>query len=736
MFAKLLKHKSLLVISLVLFTANIFFLYLPLVKVFGFEFSLVNALLLCLLSGLLRLFHLRKLDKDKPTSISFFKQTLILLFIPFVISFINSLFTGFCSFCDGIVFYFLMTVISAFIGISIANIVYSFIKNIASYFIYVILILLILTFAVLEIYFNPQIYLYNPIFGYFPGTIYDEGLRPGWKLFFYRFANISYFCIIFFLFRNSISLTFKKKITRLGFVILIAIVFYFFNPSFGFTTTHSSLKDELPITLESRNVILHTNNVNKEDSLLVLSGEFYYNELQKFFRLKTDKKISVWLFDSGDSKKKLFGSGNADVAKPWLYEVYVSRTDWQRTLKHEMAHCFTAPFGSTIFKIASDFNPALIEGAAESADGFYDDLSIHYLAKTALQNGFKINIEKLFLPGFNFFNQNSSLSYIYAGSFCKYLIAEKGIEKFKEFYQKGYSNSIYNKALIDKVDEYETFLDTINFKSNLNTAKYYFGTPGIFSKYCPRYYEDKISDAWKELNNQEYKNAMEIFQSLLKNSNNYSAFIGLITVYEQSGNIKKAISLIQNNSGGYKNSAYYYLLKLKLADLYVKSNENKNAENLYLELADLKPSTRFDMIVRIRLALLNKNESSLKKYLDGSDYDKYSILKNLNKNGNKYFSFPVMIELSERLEEDYQLFFKYFENRFQVNDFWSSYAMLKLSEYMYANLDFVNARKFSALSLRFNSDPVLLLFAEDINRKNEWSFQNSKIVFNNLKILN
>ena len=174
---------------------------------------------------------------------------------------------------------------------------------------------------------------------------------------------------------------------------------------------------------------------------------------------------------------------------------------------------------------------------------------------------------------------------------------------------------------------------------------------------------------------------------------------------------------------------------MKLADLYVKNNENKNAENLYLELADLKPSTRFDMIVRIRLALLNKNESSLKKYLDGSDYDKYSILKNLNKNGNKYFSFPVMIELSERLEEDYQLFLKYFENRFQVNDFWSSYAMLKLSEYMCANLDFVNARKFSALSLRFNSDPVLLLFAEDINRKNEWSFQNSKIVFNNLKIL-
>ncbi len=734
MFAKLFKHKSLLVISLVLFAANIFFLYLPLVKVFGFEFSLVNALLLCLFAGLLRINHLRKLDKEKPVLISFFKQTLILLFIPFIISFINSLFTGFCSFCDGVIFYILVTVVSSFIGISIANLVYTLIKNIVSYFIFVILILFILSIAVFEIYFNPQIYLYNPVFGYFPGTIYDEGLRPDWKLFFYRLANLSYFGIIFFLFRRSITLTLKKKLTRLGSVILIAFIFYYFSPSFGFTTTHTSLKNELKFKLESKNVILHTNKIDKEDSLLVLSGEFYYSELQKFFELKTNKKINIWLFESGESKKKLFGSENADVAKPWLYEIYVSRNDWQRTLKHEMAHCFTAPFGSTMFRIASDFNPALIEGAAESADGFYDDLPILYLAKTAYQRGFKINIENLFSPGFNFFNQNSSLSYIYAGSFCRYLISENGIEKFKEFYQKGYVNNIYDETLNQKIKAYVTFLDTINFKTNLNTAEYYFGTPGIFSKYCPRYYEDKIFDAWRELNNQEYESAKEIFQSLLKNSNNYSAFIGLVTVFEQSDEIEKAISLINEKSDDYKNSVYFYLIKLRLADLYVKHDDYKNAENLYFELAHLKPSVRFEMIIKIRLALMNNNNSFLKKYLDGSDFDKYSILKSLNKNGNKYFSFPVMIELSEILEEDYQLFLKYFENRFQVNDYWSSYAMLKLSEYMYVNFDFTNARKFSALSLRFNSDPVLLSFAEANNDKIEWTYQNSKRIFDNLKI--
>ncbi len=735
MFSKLLNQKSFLLFSIILFVANIFFLSLPLVNVFGFEFSLANALLLCLFAGLLRITYLRKIANKKPRSISFFKQSLILLAIPFVVSFTNSLFNGFCSFCDGFNFYLMITLVSTFTGIAIATLTYSFVKNISAYFVFILLILFILAIAVFEIYSNPQIYLYNPVFGYFPGTIYDEGLRPFWKLFIYRIINLSYFSIVFFLFRASARINLKKKFIRLGFIISIALIFYLLSPVFGYSTTHSSLKNDLPVKIESENIILNTDHIIREDSLVILSGEFYYSELQKYFNLKTNKKINIWLFESGESKKKLFGSDKADVAKPWLYEVYVSRQNWEHTLKHEMAHCFTAPFGSTIFRIAADFNPALIEGAAESADAFYDDMPIHFMAKTAFENGYKVNLENLFTPGFNFFNQNSSLSYIYAGSFCKYLVEKYGIEKFKKFYEEGYSNNNYNESLNETINDYELFLDTLKYKTNVNVARYYFGTAGIFSKYCPRYYEDKITEAWKELNERKTEDAKSIFKKLLNNSNNYSAFIGLATAYEKSNDIGKAISFMQKKLVDYNNSAYYYLVKLRLADLYVKQSEFKKAEEIYLQLDKLKPSKRIEFIVLIRLALMEKNESLLIKYIDGSDFDKYSILKSLNKNGNKYFTFPVIIELSKRLEENYQLFLKYFDNKFDVNYYWSSFAMLKLSEYMYENLDHLNARKLSALSLRFNSDPVLYSFAKMNSKKMEWTYQNSKRVFNSLKIL-
>jgi hypothetical protein len=734
MFSKILNHKTFFSFSILLFASNIFFLKLPLVNVFGFELSVVNAFILCILIGLLRISHLRKITKGKKDSTSFFKQSILLLAIPFIISVINSLFNGFCSFCDGLIFYLLITFVSAFVGVALATLAYSFLKNISVYLVFILIIILVLLIAIAEIYFNPQIYLYNPVFGYFPGTIYDEGLRPFFKLFIYRTLNFSYFGIIFFLFRASAKITLKSKFIRLGIVSFVAIIFYFLSPIFGYSTTHYSLKNNLPVKLESQNFILNTNKIVSEDSLVILSAEFYHSELRKYFELSPGKKINIYLFESGESKKKLFGSDNADVAKPWLYEVYVSRENWQRTLKHEIAHCFTAPFGSTIFQVAADFNPALIEGAAESADGFYDDLPIHYLAKTAFKNGYQVNLRNLFTPGFNFFNQNSSLSYIYAGSFCKYLANKFGIQKFMKLYRDGFSDNIYDKSLGEIITGYESFLDSLEYETNQNVARYYFGIAGIFSKYCPRYYEDKITEAWNELNNKEYEKSKNIFSKLLENSNNYGALVGLVTVFENSNDLKSAIGLVISKIGNYKNSAYYYLLKLKLADLYGKNHSFEKAGELYKELVSEKPSLRIDFICLIRLALLEKNNSLLQKYLSGSDYDKYLVLKRINNSSNKYFCFPVMIELSQRVEEDYQLFLDYFENRITVLDYWSSFAMIKLSEYMLANLDYLNARKISTVALRFNSDPVLFSFTEENQKKNEWIFQNYNSVFSHLSI--
>ncbi|MCZ7613228.1 MAG: hypothetical protein M5T52_06750 [Ignavibacteriaceae bacterium] len=91
-----------------------------------------------------------------------------MLFIPFLISVVNSIIFGFCSFWDGLMFYLVITCPSVIIGSAIGAFSFHFVTKFRI-IVFLFLYLLILFIAVLEIYFNPQVYLYNPLFSYFPG---------------------------------------------------------------------------------------------------------------------------------------------------------------------------------------------------------------------------------------------------------------------------------------------------------------------------------------------------------------------------------------------------------------------------------------------------------------------------------------------------------------------------------------------------------------------------------------
>ena len=136
--------------------------------------------------------------------------------------------------------------------------------------------------------------------------------------------------------------------------------------------------------------------------------EYYYSEILKALNVKPSKQIQVYLFNNRQQKKEIFGAGNADVAKPWQCAVYISVDSWERTLKHELVHVFSAEFGAGIFKIASGFNPALIEGLAESIEGTTDEISLMDFTALAFNYNHKIDLNSLF-TGFNFFKANSSL---------------------------------------------------------------------------------------------------------------------------------------------------------------------------------------------------------------------------------------------------------------------------------------------------------------------------------------
>lgn len=704
-------------------------------NVFGFEFSLANSILLFFISGIFTLKYFAKRQilfergeiNVKKVGIIF----LIFLAIPLLVSLTNSLFTMICSLRDGFLFYLVITVPSVILGAATGLIVFTFIKKfrILSFILLVIFILMIPFF---EFYFNPQVYFFNPVFGFLPGTIYDEGIKVTSKLLLYRILNLIFFgSVILIILKRSSGKFFKIFLAI--YLLLIPSLFLYFSPMLGFSTTNISLQKVLTVNFKTAHFDIYfaSGIPNTLAKKITVEHEYDYKILTKFFKLYPQGKITSYIFDSDEQKGKYFGSSNADVAKPWLKQIYVSADSYDQTLRHELAHVFTAGFGIGIFKVADKLNPAMIEGAAVAASPFYDDNTIDYMAKLAYQNGYKINIEHLF-SGFNFFGKVSSISYIYAGSFSKFLINRYGIGKFESLYSNINFDKVYNEPVREITKAYYNFLDSLSIDKNINEANYYFGRQSIFQKVCPRYVGERLKTAWNYYIANNYKKAGEVFMEILNKTNNYSALVGLSSTLLKMKDTTKAAEIIQANINKFNDTAYYYNLELRLADLNVLNSDFGLADSLYIKLLNENPSRSLLNISELRIAL-SKDNSLLKQYVAGSNAQKLEILEKINIVDTVYSSIPTAVVLSNIVGQNYNAFISRFNRKFNVYNYSSSYAMFKLSGYMMDNLDFANAREIAKLAMNFKNDENFNEILKSNFEKANWFYYNADSILTNIK---
>jgi hypothetical protein len=721
---------------LILLLVNLALLKLPLTNVFGYEFSVINSLLIVLLSGIYTIYFYDNNFSIKNRNFipELFKSLIPLLIIPFSVSVINSAITGFCSFTDGILFYIVITCPSIIIGISL-GLISVLITNrfrVVLLFMFCFGILMIIAY---EIYFNPQVYVFNPLIGFFPGTIYDEGISVSGKLILYRFLNLLFFGWIV---SAILRLKRDKKKRLILFVVKVLFIpaaFFFLSPYLGFSTTFRSLTNTLSKSVITEHFVIHFDKRidTQKIKMLTLNHEYYYQELEKYFEEKLDEKTHSFIFYDNDQKKELFGSRNADVAKPWLNQIYISMGNWEHTLKHELAHCFSAKFGTGFLKLASGLNPLLIEGIAEAADGNYDDNSLHFMAALAYNSGYDVDMKNL-LSKFGFFSNVSSISYIYAGSFTQYLIDNYGISKFKEYYLNGEFPKSYRLNLNKILKEYYSFLTKTDYSYTEHQAHYYYGRRSLFHKICPRAISEQLNDGWEQLSGYDFVGAQLSFASILNKTDNYSALMGLIRAYEKQDSLFEAINLLKAKIEFYESTSYYYNLELTLADLFAKSNNFKSADSLYKVLIKQQPNRKLNYIANTRRELIKKD--FIKKYLNGSNYDKYYILQKLKGKSTKYWSIPVMIYLSKLLDEGYGVFLEKLDKNFRVSNYSRSYAAFSISKNMLANNDFVNANKMAGLSLRYKSDNNFNIILQEQSNKTRWFLNNGDSLLNKIIILN
>lgn len=700
----LVRYKLQTFLVLTLAIVNLLLTQLPLTQIFSYEFCAVNGIILFLISALAGVKYTQRNEQTNFLLLSVLKRSLkffpVIISLPFLTGIFSTLLQSNCPLCDGIKFYLAITLPSALFGL-ITGITIKLYSKKFSYLLVVLIFLLVLFYPLVEFYFNPQVYFYNPIFGFFPGTIYDEDISVDFKLISYRFYNLLFFMDIIIV--NK--LYYRKILNRWKSVTAIAasiLIFIFLKPFFGYSTTEAQLDNSLNKHVETEHFkIFYSGNYESENvESIALLHEYYYEYVAEQLNEKNDSKISSYIFESEDQKRNLFGAGKADVAKPWLNHIYLNYNSIYETLKHEIVHILSAKFGTTPLKVADNFNPAKIEGLAMAIENDFDSYAVDYVCKLAVDSGKKNKISKLF-SGLNFFGSVSSLSYVFSGAFFNYLINEYGIEKVKSFYTDSDTKKIFGKDLQQLEDDFYSHLDSVKVDSNKYTAQLYFGGVPVFKKFCPRTAASETKNAWELYNQKDFLHAGELFKKVYEYSHSYSSLLGLhITLMKQKKNIE-AEKLLAEEIKNFKDTPYIFNLELLLGDVYMSTNKFHEAEKMYDTLLIQNPAIAYTNQVQIRKMFASLNAGSLKHYLDATQRGKLNMLLMQNQSSINYFAIPTILDLCGNNDE-LKNFIGQIKDDIVVTDIYSGYAAYKLSFAAMSIGDFETAKQLAVKSINKN----------------------------------
>lgn len=671
---------------------NIYQLFLPLTNILSYEFSAANGIIQSLVSGI---WFLHFFDNELNISKAL-KKTITYSVINFTIIFLLGFFSTIifqgCPFDETLLFYFLIPPVSILIAISTA-VAASNKNNFVGYLFFSIIWFLLLISFLIDIYYYSQIYFYNPILGYFPGTIYDEDIPINSQFVFYRLIllviSISFLVII-----TKVKLKRKQSlrvIVKIFFILLLIVVEYL-KPSINLATDSGRLKEILSKNISTEHYEIFADPLISNDDLNYLASlhEFYHNELIETIETEPDKKIISFIFKDGIQKRQLFGSNNANVAKPWMKQIFLNPEQVENSLKHELVHIFTADFGWSIFEVAKFFNPALIEGFAMAFEDDYGNHSVDYMAKLARENDYHFRISDLF-SGLNFFTSTSSISYIYAGSFIKYLKQNFGVNSIKDLYRTGDFELVFGTDINVIQDKYYFYLDSLEIDFSSAESHYYFGRPSIFKKYCARYAANEINGAWSDYRSGAYEKSLNRFEGIYEITQNYSSFKGIILSLGKLNKFNEAVSIIVNSQFEFNETAYQYDLNLTLADYLIKENEFERAKIILHEILNNPPTDEYYFHSYRWSKICNSETDTIISFAFGSEYDRYKLLMEIYKKGKDILLVPSLVMYSKLLNENIDNFRNELGKIDNPQTKYESKALYILSEYLKSKYDYAQS---------------------------------------------
>lgn len=673
---------------------------IPLSNSIGYEFSLINGFFLFVFSLFVTKPIFKKNNYGSFTTFLFENQFLfiIIFLLPLIIAFLSTFLFTKCPLTMGLKFYFYITFFSFLYGLFISFLSNQTFKKFPN-FVFLSLLTLFIILGFLEFYFYPQVYSFNPVYGFINGTIYDEDPKLSNDILYFHFYTIVNFVFI----NYFIKILMNKNIHRIKIyfvLIFILIISFTLKPYLGFATNKNILENKLSSEIETNNfkIIIDKNISNDKKRNIALLHEYYFEQVCSALKIKFNKKITSFVFKDKIQKGELFGSSSADIAKPWLCEIYVSSNTLFETLKHEIVHVVSSEFGKSIFKIAKNLNPTLTEGLAMFVENEFDGYEIDYVAFLFLKSKPKYKIENLFFKS-SFFSSYSAISYVLAGSFLNFISNKYGIEKVKEIYGNNNFDSL-NKASFDVLKrEYLSYLDSKGYPYNKFKAQLYFGGKSIVEKYCPRNAASDLSKANILYSQKNFNEAAILYYKIYGYSKNYHSLSGFIKSKLMINEFESALMILQKEIEKFSDDQFYFNLELLLSECYLANNKFKQSIDILNKIIEQNPNYNYTNEAKFRLLLINNLGRESYSYHKKNNFEKYQILTSIYSKEKNELVLMRLIYLSKLLKKDYSQILNnvYFEKN--LNGF---YTNLELSKFYFNESNYDLSKKFVIDALKID----------------------------------
>jgi tetratricopeptide (TPR) repeat protein len=606
----------------------------PLFNSLGFEFSFLVAVIGSLLAGIGTMRYVLRMYRAPDPPDGLYRATMrafgrsvalheALLLLPLLVITVNALVVRNCSYMEGLAFYLLLPVASVWCGAALGFFCAVHYCHARSMFI--LLAGASVVYALGLGYFTPAIFSYNFFYGYFPGLTYDEVLTPDLHLLFFRLITLGVGGVLVWMGALLVrSAPPDATVRQKGLALLRALwaprrrlvtagiaaaacLLYLFRCECGFESTDGYIRRTLGgvVRTEHFDIFYSPLSVSAEDAgRLGLDHEFRLRQVMSAFALQEQERIASYVYPSAAVKMRLIGAGNTNIAKPWSNAVHITQGSVEGTLKHEIVHVVAGRFGVPVIRAST--STGLVEGVAVAVEWVWGTRTPHEYAAGLVRAGLAPPLGSI-LSFTGFASHTSSLSYVLAGSFCRYMIDRFGVRKMVQVYRTTDYERVYGRSLDLLIADWTNFLaERVPLDPYIDEGcDALFRRPPLFRKVCARVMARRNATGWEAMAAREYNRANNIFAATYAASGGYDAAAGLVWSNLRLRRYDAVVTFLDSVIMRDEHPMQYALLYLPAGDACLALGDRQRAADLYEKLASADVSQGLTEGALLRMAVLD-----------------------------------------------------------------------------------------------------------------------------------